>query len=64
MGVSLGATLAVAGVAGFAGTFFDGDFLEVWPEVFTTMTAIPNARINRRLHNADIISISPWRPIS
>jgi hypothetical protein len=56
VGVSLGAALATAGVSGFAGAFFGGDFFgELWPEVFTTMTAIPKARINKRVQSADII---------
>src|ERR1700675_2270879 len=57
VGATLCAALAAAGVSGFAGAFFGGAFLdELWPDVFTTMTATANPRINRRLHNADIIS--------
>jgi hypothetical protein len=38
--------------------FFVGDILEVfWPDVFTTMTATADARINDWLHGADIIPI-------
>jgi hypothetical protein len=57
VGAALCAAAAAAGVSGFAGAFFGGAFLdELWPDAFTTMTAKANARINRRLHNADIIS--------
>jgi hypothetical protein len=58
VGVSLCATVPAAELSGFAGAFFGGLFLdEVWPDVFTTMTAIEKARINKRLNNADIIPI-------
>src|ERR1700674_4157801 len=58
VGVALVAAMAVGGASGFAGAFFGGAFLdEVWPDVFTTMSATEKARINKRLHNADIIPI-------
>jgi hypothetical protein len=42
----------------FLWCFFGGDFFEVlWPDVFTTVAAIANARINDWLHGADIILI-------
>src|SRR5260370_32041896 len=57
VGVSLCAAVAATEVLGFTGAFFGGVFLdEVWPAVFTTMTATANETINKRLQNADIIS--------
>src|ERR1019366_6074307 len=53
VGAVFDAAVSEAEVLGFAGAFF-GVF---WPDVVTAATATENARINRRLHNAEVIPI-------